>query len=34
MFVTGKRRGTWGFNVDGKKVPWRVYLGIEKGESK
>jgi hypothetical protein len=28
LFVTGKKRGTWGFKVDGKKVPWRMYLGI------
>lgn len=30
LFVTGKYRGTWGFLVDGKKIPWREYLGIEK----
>jgi hypothetical protein len=29
LFVTGKYRGTWGFNVDGVKVPWRQYLGLE-----
>ncbi len=29
MFITGKYRGTWGFLVDGVKVPWRKYLGIE-----
>lgn len=29
LFVTGKKRGTWGFNVDGVKKPWREYLGIE-----
>lgn len=28
MFVTGRYRGTWGFNVDGVKVPWREYLGL------
>lgn len=30
LFVTGKYRGTWGFLVAGKKIPWREYLGIEK----
>lgn len=29
LFVTGKYRGTWGFNVDGVKKPWREYLGIK-----
>ena len=29
LFVTGKKRGTWGFKVDGKKVPWREYLKID-----
>lgn len=29
MFVTGKKRGTWGFDVGGTKVPWREYLGIK-----
>lgn len=29
LFVTGRYRGTWGFRVNGKKVPWRKYLGIE-----
>ena len=28
LFVTWRKRGTWGFLVDGKKVPWRTYLGI------
>lgn len=28
LFVTGRKRGTWGFLVDGVKVPWRKYLGI------
>lgn len=28
MFFTWRKRGTWGFLVDGKKVPWREYLGI------
>lgn len=26
MFITGKYRGTWGFDVDGIKVPFREYL--------
>lgn len=30
LFITGRYRGTWGFLVDGKKVPWRTYLGLEK----
>jgi hypothetical protein len=29
LFITGKYRGTWGFNVDGIKVQWRTYLGLE-----
>jgi hypothetical protein len=29
LFVTGKYRGTWGFMVDGAKVQWRQYLGLE-----
>ena len=29
IFITGKYRGTWGFDVDGKKVKWRKYLGME-----
>lgn len=31
IFITGRKRGTWGFLVDGKKVPWRTYLGLDKG---
>lgn len=34
LFVTWKKLGTWGFLVDGKKVPWREYLGIPKKECK
>lgn len=26
LFITFKYRGTWGFLVDGVKVPWRTYL--------
>lgn len=28
LFITFKKRGSWGFLVDGVKVPWRTYLGI------
>lgn len=28
LFVTGKYQGTWGFKVDGKKVPYREHLGL------
>jgi hypothetical protein len=27
LFITWRHRGTWGFLVDEKKVPWREYLG-------
>jgi hypothetical protein len=30
LFITWKQRGTWGFDVDGVKVPWREYLATEK----
>jgi len=30
LFITGPYRGNWGFLVDGVKVQWRKYLGIEK----
>jgi hypothetical protein len=30
VFFTWNKRGTWGFLVDGAKVPWRKYLGLEK----
>lgn len=29
LFITWKKQGTWGFLVDGTKVPWRKYLGLE-----
>jgi len=29
LFVTGKYRGTWGFLVDGLKVSYKKYLGLE-----
>lgn len=28
LFFTWAKRGTWGFMVNGHKVPWRDYLGI------
>lgn len=30
LFWSWKKRGTWGFDVDGVKVPWRTYLGLDK----
>jgi len=30
MFITWKYMGTWGFMVDGQKVQWRKYLGLDK----
>lgn len=30
LWFTWKYQGTWGFLVDGHKVPWREYLGIPK----
>lgn len=32
LFITGRYRGTWGFSVDGVKVPWRTYLNIKPKE--
>lgn len=29
LFVSGPYQGTWGFLVDGVKVRWRAYLGLE-----
>lgn len=29
LFITWRYQGTWGFDVDGSKVPWREYLGIK-----
>jgi hypothetical protein len=29
LFFTWRYQGTWGFLVDGAKVPWRKYLGLE-----
>lgn len=30
LFITWEKQGTWGFLVDGVKVPWRKYLGLER----
>lgn len=30
LFITWRYAGTWGFDVDGVKVPWREYLGATK----
>lgn len=32
LFITWKYQGVWGFNVDGVKVPWRRYLGLDEGQ--
>jgi hypothetical protein len=29
LFITYRKAGTWYFDVDGRKVPWREYLGEE-----
>ncbi len=29
LFFTWRYRGTWGFLVDGKKVPWKTYLRVK-----
>lgn len=29
LFITWPKQGTWGFLVDGVKVPWRQYLGLD-----
>ena len=31
LFITWRYRGTWGFLVDGRKVPWREYLAARRG---
>lgn len=28
LFITGRYRGVWGFDVNGGKVPWREFLGL------
>lgn len=30
LFITGRYQGTWGFMVNGFKVKWRDYLGLNK----
>lgn len=30
LFITGRYQGTWGFLVNGVKVQWRTYLGLDK----
>lgn len=32
LFITGPYRGPWGFLVDGVKVPWKKYLGLDVNE--
>lgn len=32
MFITWRYRGTWGFDVDGVKVPYRTYLAERDGK--
>ncbi len=32
LFVMGPKVQTWGFHVDGVKVPWREYLGAQGSE--
>lgn len=29
LFITWRKRGTWGFLVNGAKRPWRIHLGID-----
>jgi hypothetical protein len=29
LFITWRYRGTWGYLVEGTKVPWRKYLGLD-----
>lgn len=30
LFISGPYKGVWGFLVDGVKVQWRTYLGLDK----
>lgn len=32
LFITWRKRGSWGFDVDGHKVPWREYLAQQSKE--
>lgn len=31
LFITWRKRGSWGFDVDGHKVPWKQYLAEHSG---
>ena len=31
LFITWRKRGSWGFDVNGRKVPWREYLAENSG---
>ena len=33
LFITWRKRGSWGFDVDGHKVPWREYLAQHSGNT-
>lgn len=33
LFISGPKMGSWGFLVDGVKVPWRKYLGLPERSS-
>lgn len=32
LLITGPWQGNWGFLVNGVKVPWRQYLGLDENE--
>lgn len=31
LFITWRKRGSWGFDVDGREVPWREYIAEHSG---
>lgn len=33
LFITWRKRGEWGFAVDGKKVPWQQYVAVRQTEA-
>lgn len=33
LFITWRKRGSWGFDVDGREVPWREYLAEHSGNT-
>lgn len=33
LFISWKHQGTWGFEVDGKKIPWREYPATRKQDN-